>query len=98
MIIKNSFEKYTQVNIMATGIVKWFNARKGFGFITPDEGDKDVFVHHTGIVTAEGEFANLNENDKVEYEVQQGEKGLEAKQVKVTEAAPYQPRERRDRY
>ncbi len=83
---------------MATGIVKWFNSRKGYGFITPNEGEKDVFVHYTAIVTADGEFANLNENDKVEYEVQQGEKGLEAKQVKVTEAAPYQPRERRDRY
>ena len=83
---------------MATGTVKWFNARKGFGFITPDEGDKDVFVHHTAIVTKNDEFANLNENDKVEFDVNQGEKGLEAKNVTVTEAAPFQPRERRDRY
>ena len=78
-----------------TGTVKWFNARKGFGFITPDEGDKDVFVHHTAITTQNDEFANLNENDKVEFEVNQGEKGLEAKNVKVTVAAPPQSRERR---
>jgi len=83
---------------MATGTVKWFNARKGFGFITPDEGDKDVFVHHTAINTKNDEFANLNENDKVEFDVNQGEKGLEAKNVTVTEAAPFQSRDRRDRY
>ena len=83
---------------MPTGTVKWFNARKGFGFITPDEGDKDVFVHHSAIVTENDEFASLNDNDKVEFDVQQGEKGLEAKNVKVTEAAPYQPRERNNRY
>ena len=83
---------------MPTGTVKWFNARKGFGFITPDEGEKDVFVHHTAIVTENDEFASLNENDKVEFDVQQGDKGLEAKNVKVTEAAPYQPREQRGRY
>jgi len=82
----------------STGTVKWFNARKGFGFITPDEGDKDVFVHHTAINTTNDEFANLNENDKVEFEVNQGEKGLEAKDVTVTEAAPFQARERRERY
>ena len=83
---------------MPTGTVKWFNARKGFGFITPDEGDKDVFVHHSAIVTENDEFASLNDNDKVEFDVQQGEKGLEAKNVKVTEAAPFQPRERNNRY
>ncbi len=77
-----------------TGTVKWFNARKGFGFITPDEGDKDVFVHHTAINTKNDEFANLNENDKVEFDVNQGEKGLEAKNVTVTEAAPPQSRDR----
>ena len=81
-----------------TGIVKWFNARKGFGFITPDEGDKDVFVHHSAINTKNDEFANLNENDKVEFDVNQGEKGLEAKNVTVTEAAPFQSRDRRERY
>ena len=83
---------------MATGQVKWFNGRKGFGFITPDEGEKDVFVHYSAIKVEEGEFASLNENDKVEYEVAETDKGLEARNVVVTEKAPFQPRERRDRW
>jgi CspA family cold shock protein len=64
---------------MATGTVKWFNDQKGYGFITPDEGGKDVFVHHSSIV-AEG-FRTLTEGARVEYEVAQGEKGPEAKNV-----------------
>ena len=52
---------------MATGTVKWFNDAKGFGFITPDSGGKDVFVHHTAF-QAEG-FRSLAEGQKVEYEV-----------------------------
>ncbi len=83
---------------MASGTVKWFNSRKGFGFITPDEGEKDVFVHYSAIKVVEGEFASLNENDKVEYEVVETEKGLEARDVVVTEKAPFQPRQRRERY
>jgi CspA family cold shock protein len=79
---------------MATGTVKWFNGRKGFGFITPDEGEKDVFVHYSAIQVQEGEFASLNENDKVEYEVAETDKGLEARNVVVTEKAPFQPRQR----
>ena len=81
---------------MPTGTVKWFNSRKGFGFITPDEGEKDVFVHYSAIKVEDNEFAVINENDKVTFEVNQGEKGLEAKDVVVTEKAPYQPRQRRD--
>ena len=83
---------------MATGNVKWFNSRKGFGFITPEEGEKDVFVHYSAISTEGDEFASLNENDKVTYDVHEGAKGLEAQNVVVTEKAPYVPRERSERY
>ena len=58
---------------MSTGTVKWFNADKGFGFITPDDGGKDLFVHHSEIKT-EG-YATLNDGQKVEYEVGEGKKG-----------------------
>ena len=50
-----------------TGLVKWFNADKGFGFITPDDGSKDVFVHFTAIQS--NEFRTLNENQKVEFSI-----------------------------
>ena len=83
---------------MANGTVKWFNGRKGFGFITPEEGEKDVFVHYSAITVEEGEFASLNENDKVTYDVEETEKGLEARNVIVTEKAPFQPRRNRDRW
>jgi len=56
-----------------TGKVKWFNSDKGYGFITPDDGSNDLFVHHSEIRT-DG-YANLNENQKVSYEVGQGKKG-----------------------
>ena len=58
---------------MATGTVKWFSSEKGFGFITPDDGSADVFVHFSAI-QGEG-YRNLDENQKVEYEVTQGQKG-----------------------
>jgi CspA family cold shock protein len=64
---------------MATGTVKWFNDAKGYGFIAPDEGDKDVFVHHSGIA-GEG-FKSLTEGAKVEFEVREGQKGPEASNV-----------------
>jgi len=61
--------------IMASGTVKFFNTEKGFGFITPDEGGKDVFVHKTGTRD------QLYEGDKVNYEVEQSPKGLNAVNV-----------------
>ncbi|MCK5809060.1 cold-shock protein [bacterium] len=58
---------------MSTGTVKWFNSDKGFGFIAPDDGDKDLFVHHSEVKTAGR--AVLDEGQKVEYEVGEGAKG-----------------------
>lgn len=66
---------------MPVGTVKWFSAEKGYGFITPDEGGKDVFVHYSAIM-AEG-YRSLNEGQKVEYEVTQGQKGPQAANVKL---------------
>jgi len=66
-----------------TGTVKWFNDAKGFGFITPEDGSKDCFVHHTAIV-AEG-FRTLAEGDRVEFEMVEGAKGPAAGNVaKIT--------------
>jgi len=61
---------------MATGTVKWFNDAKGYGFIAPDEGGKDLFVHHTNIQGTG--FKSLAENSKVEFEAREGQKGPEA--------------------
>jgi cold shock protein len=61
---------------MAIGTVKWFSDDKGFGFIAPDEGSRDLFVHHTSIVS-DG-FRSLDEGARVEYEEEQGDKGPKA--------------------
>ena len=66
---------------MATGTVKWFNSEKGYGFITPEEGGKDLFVHFSAI-QADG-YKSLNEGQKVEYEATQGQKGPQASNVRV---------------
>jgi CspA family cold shock protein len=80
------------VLILTEGTVKWFNNRKGYGFIATEE-EGDIFVHHSAIVKEGDEFATLHENDKVEFEVTQGDKGPAASKVVVTEAAPPQVRD-----
>ncbi len=64
---------------MPTGTVKWFSDDKGFGFITPDDGDKDLFVHHTGI-NGDG-YRSLQEGAKVTFDAEQGDKGPKAVNV-----------------
>ena len=58
---------------MSTGTVKWFNSSKGFGFINPDDGGEDLFVHHSEIKT--NGYASLDEGQKVEFEIGEGKKG-----------------------
>jgi cold shock protein len=66
---------------MAQGTVKWFNADKGFGFIAPDDGTADVFVHYSAIESSG--YRSLEENQKVEYTVNQGPKGPQAASVRA---------------
>ena len=67
---------------MATGTVKWFSSEKGYGFITPEEGGEDLFVHFSAI--AGSGFKTLDEGTKVSFEVTQGQKGPQATDVQVS--------------
>jgi CspA family cold shock protein len=77
LLFTKKYDKYTD---MSKGTVKWFDAAKGFGFITPEDGGKDLFVHHTEI-QADGGYATLNDGQAVEYEVGEGQKGPCANKV-----------------
>ncbi|MFG2041646.1 cold-shock protein [Dactylosporangium sp. NPDC048998] len=66
---------------MTVGTVKWFNAEKGFGFITPDGGGADLFAHYSAIVS--NGFRSLDENQRVEFDVTQGAKGPQAANIRV---------------
>lgn len=68
---------------MATGVVKWFNGDKGFGFIVPDDGSKDLFVHFSEIQSSG--YRTLEEGQRVEFDVKAGEKGPQAVQVRVAQ-------------
>ncbi len=74
---------------LVKGTVKWFNSRKGYGFISSEEGN-DVFVHYSALSGEGDEYKSLNENDKVEFDVSEGQKGPQASNVVVTERAPRQ--------
>ena len=71
---------------MAQGTVKWFSEEKGFGFISPDEGSEDLFVHYSGIVG--NGFRSLDEGSKVTYEATQGKKGMQAENVSLAARSP----------
>ena len=73
---------------MGKGTVKWFNKKKGYGFITPDDGSPDLFVHYSAIEGGSDEFKIVYEGDIVEYEVTEGDKGPQATKVVVTEKGP----------
>jgi CspA family cold shock protein len=82
---------------MVKGTIKWFDRRKGYGFITRDDGADDVFLHYSAI-KGDDEFKAVYEGDKVEFEITDGDKGPQASNLKVTEKAPrpsYKPKKKR---
>lgn len=77
------FLEFQEIQEMATGTVKWFNDAKGFGFITPDGGGKDVFAHFSAIQSAG--FKTLQENQRVTFDIVTGPKGEQAANIRVAE-------------
>lgn len=78
------------MNSLTEGTVKWFNNKKGYGFVSPTDGSDDVFVHFSAIQAGEGEFKTVYEGDTVEFDVTEGEKGPQASNVVVTKKGPRQ--------
>ena len=72
---------YERGTVMVNGTVKWFNSEKGFGFIAPEDGSADVFVHFSAI--ASSGYRTLEENQKVSFDITQGQKGPQAENVRV---------------
>ncbi|TFG29000.1 MAG: cold-shock protein [Promethearchaeota archaeon] len=83
---------------MVEGTVKWFNSRRGYGFITLDDESDDVFVHYSAIQGDSSEYKTLYEGDKVEFEIVDGQKGPQASEVEVVEQAPRQSYQKRGYY
>ena len=73
---------------MGKGTVKWFDKKIGYGFITPDDGSADIFVHYSAIQGEDEEFKIIYEGDIVEYEVTEGKKGEQASNVTIIEKGP----------
>ncbi|MFW9827942.1 MAG: cold-shock protein [Candidatus Thorarchaeota archaeon] len=73
---------------MGKGTVKWFDKKKGYGFITPDDGSADIFLHYSGIKGDEEEYKIVYEGDIVEYSISEGKKGPQAINVKIVEKGP----------
>ena len=73
---------------MVNGVVKWFDSRKGYGFLTTDE-EQDVFVHYSAIIAEnDDDFKNLYEGDTVEFNITEGKKGPQATEVKIIKRSP----------
>ena len=83
LMVRAKYDPFTskERSVMATGVVKWFNNEKGYGFITPDEGGADLFAHFSAI-QSDG-YRSLDENQVVEFDIVQGPKGPQADNVRI---------------